>query len=542
MVRQLLDKLIARENEIMDMLPKFSPRVETYLQMVKSHKELGLFPSKDKYYLGRMTFETKVKGNQKATPSSFLKENSTYKVPRFLARSISGPFKHKLRMNSLVRAVFVDPRGLDHKKYQFNFVRREFLGEVRCLVFNVVPKPKSGRGLFKGRIWVEDRDHTIVRFKGVRVNPPKFYKYIHFDSWRKNIKPGLWVPAFIYFEETDIDLHAPLSIIPKSKHLRAQARFWGYQQSIENPMQKLTQILVEEDASINDPYSFGQTLSPLSSQRTWEMEAENNVIEALERAGLVAQKGEFEKVLDTVVNNLIVTNQLEGMPPVRSRVMLTLPLESFAIGRSILVSRGLIDVLPNEDTLATILAHELAHLVLGHHKDNRYAFYERLMIPDEDIIKTLKFNRSSNEEAAADVKAFELLKNSPYKDGLRSAGLFMRSMDDHAKNLKSLFGSHLGDRLSNSSERHLLMELKRNAPKLQHRKVNQIPAYPLSSRLEVDTWSGKVSLKDTPPAPYYSREKMQFLVTPLFLQLRRIEFKSGKKVAEKKHKVPKRKK
>ena len=268
------------------------------------------------------------------------------------------------------------------------------------------------------------------------------------------------------------------------------------------------------------------------------MEAENNVFEALEKAGLIAPKGEFEKVLDTVVNNLIVTNQLESMPSVRCRVMLTLPLESFGIGRSIIVSRGLVDVLPNEATLATILAHELAHLVLGHHKDNRYAFYERLMIPDEDLIKTLKFNRSSEEEAAADVKAFELLKNSPYKDGLRSAGLFMRSMDEHAGNLKRLFGSHLGDRLSTSTKRHLLMELKRGAPKLQHRNVDQIAGFPLSSRLEVDTWSGKVSLKNKPPAPYYPREKMQFLVTPLFLQLKRLEFKSDKKVAERKQKLP----
>ena len=234
-VSQLLDHLIARENKIMDTLPRFNPRVETYIQLVRSHKELGLFPSKDKYYLGRLTFEKKLVKNQKVTPSSFLEPDSRYMVPRFLASSISGPFKHKLRMDSLVRAVYVDPRGLDNKRYQFNFVRREFLGQVRCLVFDVVPQPKSGRGSFKGRIWVEDKDYNIIRFKGVRVNAPKFYKFIHFDSWRKNIKPGLWVPAFIYFEETNIDLHAPLNIIPKSKHLRGQTRFWGYRQSFENP-------------------------------------------------------------------------------------------------------------------------------------------------------------------------------------------------------------------------------------------------------------------------------------------------------------------
>ena len=45
-------------------------------------------------------------------------------------------------------------------------MRREFLGEVRCLVFDVTPKPKTDTGRFAGRIWVEDQDFHIVRFNG----------------------------------------------------------------------------------------------------------------------------------------------------------------------------------------------------------------------------------------------------------------------------------------------------------------------------------------------------------------------------------------
>src|SRR5207244_6109737 len=60
-------------------------------------------------------------------------------------------------------------------------------------------------------------------------------------------------------------------------------------------------------------------------------------------------------------NNLEVTNNLDIQPEVRCRVLLTSTLESFTIGHTIVLSRGLIDVLPDEASLATMVAHELGH-------------------------------------------------------------------------------------------------------------------------------------------------------------------------------------
>ena len=79
----------------------------------------------------------------------------------------------------------------------------------------------------------------------------------------------------------------------------------------------------------------------------------------------MAADGEVDQILETVVNNLLVTNKLDGIRGVRCRVLLTTPLESFVIGRTIVLSRGLLDVLPDEATLAAVLAHELAHIVRG---------------------------------------------------------------------------------------------------------------------------------------------------------------------------------
>jgi Zn-dependent protease with chaperone function len=81
--------------------------------------------------------------------------------------------------------------------------------------------------------------------------------------------------------------------------------------------------------------------------------------------GLLAPQGDVETVLETVVNNLEVTNNLDIQPVVRCRVLLTSTLESFTIGHTIVLSRGLIDVLPDEVSLANMRAHEMVHIVLG---------------------------------------------------------------------------------------------------------------------------------------------------------------------------------
>ena len=80
----------------------------------------------------------------------------------------------------------------------------------------------------------------------------------------------------------------------------------------------------------------------------WERTAEDNALDHLQKVGLLAPQGDVDKILQTVVNNLIITNNLQIIPDVRCRVLLTSPLESFTIGHTIVISRGLLDVLPDE--------------------------------------------------------------------------------------------------------------------------------------------------------------------------------------------------
>jgi len=253
---------------------------------------------------------------------------------------------------------------------------------------------------------------------------------------------------------------------------------------------------------------------PVEAQRTWERMAEDNALDHLQKIGLLAPAGDVDKTLQTVTNNLIITNKLEIEPDVRCRVLLTLPLESFTIGHTIVVSRGLLDVLPDEASLAMILAHELGHIVLGHGVDTSLAFTDRFFFPDIDAFQHLDFERDKADEAAADTKALELLENSPYKDKLSGAGLFLKALQDRSPALTHLITAQLGNRVANGNATRMAA-LFTSAPPLQKRSLDQISALPIGSRIKLDPWSNQLTMMNgNHVALLYPKEKMPFEVTP----------------------------
>jgi hypothetical protein len=259
----------------------------------------------------------------------------------------------------------------------------------------------------------------------------------------------------------------------------------------------------------------------VESQRVLNVAAEKNVLDRLEKARLIAPPGPVDKVLETVVNNLRVTNHLENIPPVQCRVMLTSTLESFSLAYTIVISRGLIDVLPDEPSLAMILAHELAHIALGQKLDTKYAFNDRLQVSDEKLLATLDLARDRRDEATADARGMEFLKNSPYKDNLGQAGLFLRAAAAIAPNVPHLFGAHLGNGLTDGNKLTRMAALISSAPALTPKSVDQIAALPLGSRVQVNAWDGTVAFTTRKAVPLVdASEKMPFRVTPVIPYLR----------------------
>lgn len=418
----LTHRVMQAEAALTVRMQAFRPIVEVYVQYVEPHAQLGTVPARDDYYLGEF-------------------EWNGFDGPR-----IKGPEKGKLE--GFAAATVPDWRLLSTKQHTFTYLRREFLGDVRCVVLDVAPRADSVGG-FTGRIWVEDREFNIVRFNGTTRGVGK-KAWLNVDSWRANVKPGMWLPSYVYLEQQS----------DAGPTIKSHMRLWGY--DLKPFQQPLGEIAVAGDAR-----------------------PEATILDSMAKAGVLAPPGEVDKVLETVLMNLQITNNLT-IERVQARVLLTSPMVSFSVGRTVLLSRGLIDVLPDEASLATMLAHELAHILLGHG------------------------GHSVIEEGAAEAKAQELLKNSPYKDKLTEAALFLRAVNENSKKLPNLITSHMIGRA-----------LMQNAQALSPERLDQVAALPLGARVVIDPWTGGLELSRAATVPLQSaREKASLAVTPLVPYLR----------------------
>jgi hypothetical protein len=506
---QVVDHAIAREHGLMDMLKNRNPLVETYLQNLKPDTTLGAVPKEDHYFLGRMDL------GEAVDRRDYLSKDASFQ--NRLMGGFTKMFKFEYQPMGFSWMIFADREDFDRDHYDFKYVRREFLGDVRCIVFDVTPKKDAGKGRFLGRIWVEDQDFNIVRLNGTYAPRPKNAFYFHMDSWRLNLIPGYWVPSYIYSEEGDFSYGAKDKMA-----FKAQTRIWGYDLKKDAKQDELTNISV--DAGVKDASAAAADASPLEAQREWQQQAEDNVVERLEAAGLLAPAGEVDQILQTVVNNLQITNGVELPRPVRTRVMLTSPLETFSVGNTIIVSRGLIDVLPDESSLAMVLSHELAHIVLGHNLGSKFAFNDRMLFSDESTYQNFGFRHNPDEETAADAKAADLLKNSPYAQKLTTAGLFLKALSERAPQLNALLTPHLGNSfVDGKGNVERMSSLISSAPALDPNKLDQISALPLGGRVKLNAWDDRVELSKTAPVAITSaRDKMPFEVTPFYPRLSRM--------------------
>lgn len=484
---QTIDRIIANERALAETMRNYSPMVETYLQRMQPDTALGFVPGEDHYFLGRVQFQ---------------QSKEEFYLDKRLVERMAGAFSklYSLSPVGFSSMIFVDRIGFDHKNYRFHQMHSEFLGEVKCLVFEVSPA-KNQPNRFRGAIWVEDEGYHIVRFNGS-------YGTFHIDSWRMNLRPDVWLPAVVYSEE--FDSNKPQTGNPR---LKAQTRLWGYNLAPAGQESEFTEITVDPDAAKDSSQTPDK--SPLDIQRSWQRRAEDNVLIKLEELGLVVPEGEVDKVLQTVVTNLEVTNKLELDPEVRCRIMPTTPIEVATIGHTILVSRGLLDALPNEAALATVLSHALAHAALGHDLDSSFAFNDRMVVPSLKQLPRFDFKHNASQEVAADALGQKLLANSPYRDNLAEAGLFLKALAKYGHRVPNLVRANLGESLVAENRITYMTAIADSAPPLELENPQQIVALPLGSRVKLDPWAGQLKfVKATPPRIYSAKDKLALEVTP----------------------------
>lgn len=506
---QFIDQAILQERRLLVLMRNFRPITETYVQEQKREPTGGMVPNGDHYFLSRLDLTKGERAlsferEERAKPTKFMWWRKKVVPDRFAAVGF-------------VQALFPDVEHFDRSNYSFEYVRFENLGEVRCVVVNVKPRQGTENRGFMGRIWFEDENASIVRFTGAYTSAAFEKRAFHFDSWRVNTLDIRWMPAYVYTEEWNPE--------PTVHELwfKAQTRVWGYDLANAGDHREFAKQLTDAPGMV-DPrrQEASQSLNPEYTVGKSTYSREDELVERLQVAGLMAPDGNVNKILETVVNNILLTNELE-IPAVRCRVLLTTPLESFVVGRTIIVSRGLLDVLPDEATLAAVLAHELAHIVL--HQSDRGEYLSQLALPfsDLEIFSHLDFHFEPAQEAEADAKGSELFAKSPYKDQMANAGLFLAILEARSPQLPNLLRGRFSNDFGSS---HLIgmQGVAHSGTGLDQTRLDQVAALPLGSRITVNPWSDQIEmLKAKPIQLESSAEKLPFEVTPFFPHLKRLE-------------------
>ena len=521
----LIDKSIAREKQVIKVVRERAPLVETYIQNMKPDPVMRQVPESDEHFLGRVEFgkvigDTQYKDGPKAGQKTSMMGHFKNSVG-FLG-GIGGSLHLQFHEAGFVQMLLMDSNDFDKQHYNFYFVRNDFLGNVQTAVFDVSPVVKNAKGRFLGRIWVETRDGNVVRFNGDFAGGEKDYsEYYHFDSWRTNVQPDLWLPTSFYVEESD----------PKSQtstlKFKAINHIWGYVLKVPATVAENTDVKVE---GANDVSNDATDVSPLGAQRAFSKQAEDNVVERLFQAGLLDAPSDFDKTLEALANNILAYNNIAVSSPIHVRTLLTEPLESLAVGNTIILSKSLIDTTAvvssdgaqQTGNLNALLAFQIAHILTGHKLDTKYAFNDRLLFPDNSAFKRIPMHHTDADNLEAAKKTLELLNAKELVDGQKYFGLYLQQLQARAKSLRKLNEPVIGDSLT-KSDTDTTLWLQAMVPKgekLDVKDLKQQAAVPLSSFLRFDPWTDQVVTLHTAFEPILSpSDKMPFEVAPVYIKL-----------------------
>jgi hypothetical protein len=230
----LLNRIVQHEQEFLKNLRAHSPIIETYVQEMPVSDLSDSLPTKDHYFLGRMSLADGV------NYESFLTRTDSQKGSRL-------PFS-KSQATAYLPKGFAQMTVLDVSNFDvttFNTCAASSAGDVRCLVFDVAPIDKNAAGKFLGSIWVEDKDDRIVSFNGttrptrpvVPFRPPFLYRAVVFPcvSWRLNVAPANGFRAFVYVENRQRGASTRVS------RFKSQSRLWGFSSTSGSRLEELSQ-------------------------------------------------------------------------------------------------------------------------------------------------------------------------------------------------------------------------------------------------------------------------------------------------------------
>jgi hypothetical protein len=364
--------------------------------------------------------------------------------------------------------------------------------------------------MYEGRIWVEDHDYTIIRYKGdfLGGNDMRGH-YLHFDALRVN-SGGLWLPLTVYTEELNYPFNKIAGKALAHARLKAQTRFWNYSLgSLIAPVRQQSQAAAQFSTHL-----LNHSDGPLP-EYPLEQQAQDNILAKLVEVGLLAPRGTSDEANEAVVRKLESANHLHIRPEVHCRELLTTRLEFFTVGHTIVISRGLLDVVPNEPALAAVLALGLARLQLDIAPDKKYAFEDSLRFDPEETFRRLNFRSPPHFRKEIGEVAAHYIANSPYRDSMGSIHKFFVKVEDKSSHQSQLFSANLGDSLVPYTIYWPSQDKITENEKVQD-------ALPLGTRTRVDPWTDELEVSTIEEkGTSSSKEDVPFGVKPIVPRTKR---------------------
>jgi hypothetical protein len=106
--------------------------------------------------------------------------------------------------NNLTRIYHFTITSETLKQYEITYVGRERVDELNTFVFDVkprlkIPEPrksdKNSERYLKGRVWIDDQDHCVVKVAGEPVPEEKGHQAPKFETYFQNYGSS-WFPAY----------------------------------------------------------------------------------------------------------------------------------------------------------------------------------------------------------------------------------------------------------------------------------------------------------------------------------------------------------
>jgi len=465
-------RIFETERDMMRRIGIYSPIVETYIQSLWPDTTAQM-PLDDLYFLGKVDFRQYLASADDAKAMLFGTSKSSRQILNDNGQ------KWELYPDGFVSMLFVDPQDFDADTYRLNYLKPATLGTVRCLLFTVTPVKTNAPGRFNGTIWVEHTGLRIVRVEGTfqaqhvklsqRLKPlgTSVGLFLHFDCWRAMIAPDLWVPAYVTVDD-NVGWKSIGGDGTTDVHYRGRTFVWGYSHLGSFQNRRL---------------SFSDAASDSGAEVT-------SLELGLEKDGLVAPFGSVEQSLNAILQEMTAASHLD-LPKVTCRILETTPVELFHVEKTIFVSRGFLEMVPDESTLAVFLAHELAHVAVetaaGKQVKHDRSVFESSH-PGEFL--GLGVTNGTEAEGKASTLTCGILNDSAYKSAVAQAAGFVEQLTTMSRQIPNLTKARFGVGLIENGR--AVHELPSCESSVQF--VPQVPPLQLRGRYLVGVSTGELRL------------------------------------------------